>query len=267
MNLEALGHQDVLEEIKQELLPQIIMGLYLDQIDDICLEICFELHKKLKCGQLCVDCDYDFSDIVCKPGHDIFGHTQSDMQNTNECFTCVNCSRIVVASRYAPHLEKCMGLGRSSSRIATKRLAVAAKHPKNNEFDQFDSDPDDRDFDYSPQEKAAKKEKQKMPKKQKKQHTGTVQVTSTSDMEELLSTTCGVISSTTKKMCTKTLNCPQHTDQMREEVRTTLLGKKVNIDELRDNLNKKTKMKKTEKTDYDSSSDSMAFVDVEGVDE
>lgn len=243
------------------------MGLYLDQIDDICLEVCFEMHKKLKCGLLCIECDSEFSDIICKPGHDIFGHTQSDIQNTNECFTCVNCSRVVVASRYAPHLEKCMGLGRSSSRIATKRLAVAAKNPKN-DFEQFDSDPDDRDFDYAPQEKALKKEKHKMPKKLKKQNTGNTPVASTSEMEELLLTTCGVISTTTKKMCTKTLNCPQHTDQMREEVRTVLLGKKVSIDELRDNLNnKKPKTKKTEKTDYDSSSDSMAFVDVDGVDD
>eukprot|EP00027_Filamoeba_sp_ATCC50430_P017956 CAMPEP_0168578652 /NCGR_PEP_ID=MMETSP0413-20121227/21449_1 /TAXON_ID=136452 /ORGANISM="Filamoeba nolandi, Strain NC-AS-23-1" /LENGTH=49 /DNA_ID= /DNA_START= /DNA_END= /DNA_ORIENTATION= len=47
------------------------------------------------------------------------------------------------------------GFGKKLKQNCNKKIAVAAKHPKNNEFDQFDSDPDDRDFDYSPQEKAA----------------------------------------------------------------------------------------------------------------
>uniref|UniRef100_A0A1B0C8V7 SAGA-associated factor 11 n=1 Tax=Lutzomyia longipalpis TaxID=7200 RepID=A0A1B0C8V7_LUTLO len=37
--------------------------------------------------------------------------------------TCPNCDRSVAASRFAPHLEKCMGMGRNSSRIASRRIA------------------------------------------------------------------------------------------------------------------------------------------------
>lgn len=39
-----------------------------------------------------------------------------------EC-VCPNCNRSLAAIRFAPHLEKCMGMGRSSSRLATRRIA------------------------------------------------------------------------------------------------------------------------------------------------
>lgn len=38
---------------------------------------------------------------------------------------CPNCQTKVAASRFAPHLEKCMGMGRNSSRIASRRIANA----------------------------------------------------------------------------------------------------------------------------------------------
>ncbi|KAI6172541.1 SAGA-associated factor 11 [Aphelenchoides besseyi] len=40
-----------------------------------------------------------------------------------EC-VCYACKRVIAASRLAPHLEKCIGLGRNSSRVARKRLAT-----------------------------------------------------------------------------------------------------------------------------------------------
>lgn len=39
-----------------------------------------------------------------------------------EC-VCPNCQRNMAASRFAPHLEKCMGMGRNSSRLASRRIA------------------------------------------------------------------------------------------------------------------------------------------------
>ena len=52
--------------------------------------------------------------------------TQSNSVNNAllkyEC-ACPNCGRNIAAIRFAPHLEKCMGMGRSSSRIATRRIA------------------------------------------------------------------------------------------------------------------------------------------------
>lgn len=42
-----------------------------------------------------------------------------------ECI-CPNCQRNMAASRFAPHLEKCMGMGRNSSRLASRRIATSA---------------------------------------------------------------------------------------------------------------------------------------------
>ena len=65
-----------------------------------------------------------YSEIVDKPGVDVFGNFPAKKQL--EC-TCPNCQRNLAASRFAPHLEKCMGMGRNSSRIASRRSQKALK--------------------------------------------------------------------------------------------------------------------------------------------
>lgn len=77
--------------------------------------------------------------IIDKKGLDIFG--QVPVKKQHEC-VCPNCSRNLAASRFAPHLEKCMGMGRNSSRIASKRIANTSI--KNNESDaeEFDNNAD-----------------------------------------------------------------------------------------------------------------------------
>lgn len=59
------------------------------------------------------------AEIVDQPGVDIFGQVYNQWKN-KEC-VCPNCSRSIAASRFAPHLEKCLGMGRNSSRIANRR--------------------------------------------------------------------------------------------------------------------------------------------------
>lgn len=58
-------------------------------------------------------------EIVDQPGVDIFGQVYNQWKN-KEC-ECPNCKRLIAASRFAPHLEKCLGMGRNSSRIANRR--------------------------------------------------------------------------------------------------------------------------------------------------
>lgn len=58
-----------------------------------------------------------------QPGVDIFGQVYNQWKN-KEC-ECPNCKRLIAASRFAPHLEKCLGMGRNSSRIANRRWVVA----------------------------------------------------------------------------------------------------------------------------------------------
>jgi len=62
--------------------------------------------------------------IIDAPNYDIFGQPLTKKYNF-EC-QCPRCHRTLAAARFAPHLEKCMGMGRNSSRIASKRLAAGS---------------------------------------------------------------------------------------------------------------------------------------------
>lgn len=62
------------------------------------------------------------AEMVDQPGVDIYG--QRIEKSASESFPCNNCHQVVVASRYAPHLEKCMGMGRNSSRLARRHVVV-----------------------------------------------------------------------------------------------------------------------------------------------
>jgi len=238
----------LLQDFESQTLAPLLLTVFLELLDEICLEVCFEMHKKLKLQLLCLNCDSVYSDVVCRSGCDIFGQTPNDIQNNTEAFECVNCKRTVMAGRYAPHLEKCMGLGRSSSRIANKRLAISVDRLKNplNGNDSEQSDNEDRDYFPQLNVKASipsRKDRISGKISSKKLKTKSISIDSsehtfdkpsTNRIKELLNTTCGVISSSTGKMCTKTLNCPQHNDQLREDIRLQLLGKRVNMNELRE---------------------------------
>ncbi|KAK6927120.1 SAGA complex, Sgf11 subunit [Dillenia turbinata] len=54
---------------------------------------------------------------------DIFGQTHPSV--ANEIFECMNCGRSIMAGRFAPHLEKCMGKGRKARLKATRSSTTA----------------------------------------------------------------------------------------------------------------------------------------------
>jgi len=60
---------------------------------------------------------------------DVFGQSITHLGKLIRCQECVcpSCGRSIAASRFAPHLEKCMGMGRNSSRIAKRRLAAQSR--------------------------------------------------------------------------------------------------------------------------------------------
>ena len=62
--------------------------------------------------------------LVVRDGVDVFGK-KPDV-NAVGSFECIHCRRNVVASRFAPHLEKCMGIGKFSGRAARRKLAQPA---------------------------------------------------------------------------------------------------------------------------------------------
>uniref|UniRef100_A0A8C6XT83 Ataxin-7-like protein 3 n=1 Tax=Naja naja TaxID=35670 RepID=A0A8C6XT83_NAJNA len=129
--------------------------IYTDLIEDACLGLCFEVHRAVKCGYFFLDdTDPDSMkdfEIVDQPGLDIFGQVYNQWK-TKEC-VCPNCSRSIAASRFAPHLEKCLGMGRNSSRIANRRIA-SSNNMNKSESDQEDNDDiNDNDWSYGSEKK------------------------------------------------------------------------------------------------------------------
>ncbi|KAI5619332.1 ataxin-7-like protein 3 isoform 2 [Silurus asotus] len=166
--------------------------IYSDLVEDACLGLCFEVHRAVKQGYFFLDetdqeSMKDF-EIVDQPGLDIFGQVYNQWKN-KEC-VCPNCNRSIAASRFAPHLEKCLGMGRNSSRIASRRIA-SSNNTSKSESDQEDNDDvNDNDWSYG-----SEKKQSKFPPK--------VQVSETQKWSQ---------------------RCPQHTDEQRRAVRVFLLG-------------------------------------------
>ncbi|XP_031616421.1 SAGA-associated factor 11 homolog [Contarinia nasturtii] len=128
--------------------------LYNSLVDETIMGVVFELHYLHKTG-LDVAIEGEPEDptkfsIVDMPDMDVFGSTNT--KKAVDC-TCPNCDRPVASSRFAPHLEKCMGIGRNSSRIASRRIANS--RDGNNYFGNNISDDED-DADWSSDKKKKK---------------------------------------------------------------------------------------------------------------
>ncbi|XP_057293599.1 ataxin-7-like protein 3 isoform X1 [Hydractinia symbiolongicarpus] len=134
---------------------------YMYEIIDICtLGVCFDIHRSIKLGYWDLEnIDHESQkefEIVDQAGLDVFG--QQPVKKQQEC-VCPNCSRTLAANRFAPHLEKCMGMGRNSSRIASKRLQTSGR------IEDFDADNDidyDWSYDYERKSRRTKKDKEKI---------------------------------------------------------------------------------------------------------
>ncbi|CAN9505460.1 unnamed protein product [Ophioblennius macclurei] len=210
-------------------LEALVHDIYSELVEDACLGLCFEVHRAVKQGYFFLDETDQESmkefEIVDQPGVDIFGQVYNQWKN-KEC-ECPNCKRLIAASRFAPHLEKCLGMGRNSSRIANRRLASNNNMSKS-ESDQEDNDDlNDNDWSYGAEKKAKKRKSDKnqnSPRRSKtlKHKNGELGSSVSSEpykynynsginyetlgpdeVRSLLTTQCGVISEHTKKMCTR----------------------------------------------------------------
>mmetsp|Transcript_6482 Transcript_6482/g.8637 ORF Transcript_6482/g.8637 Transcript_6482/m.8637 type:complete len:293 (-) Transcript_6482:120-998(-) len=103
-----------------------VESIFSEVIEEMNEETCLRAHKDLKYGLLCSTCGTDRDILQCRPGFDVFGQSMRQLP-PNELLQCPNCQRSVTAARFVPHLEKCMGLGRASSRLATRRIAAIGK--------------------------------------------------------------------------------------------------------------------------------------------
>ncbi|XP_077350484.1 ataxin-7-like protein 3 isoform X4 [Festucalex cinctus] len=216
-------------------LEALVHDIYSELVEDACLGLCFEVHRAVKHGYFFLD-DTDPEsakefEIVDQPGVDIFGQVYNQWKN-KEC-ECPNCKRLIAASRFAPHLEKCLGMGRNSSRIASRRLASNNNNVSKSESDQEDNDDlNDNDWSYGAEKKCEQSKKRKSDKNQNsprrskslKHKNGDLgssvpseafkynnytsagisyETLGPEEVRSLLTTQCGVISEHTKKMCTR----------------------------------------------------------------
>jgi len=226
--------QELKTLIEEQPYTDLVLEIYTEILDEISTEVCFDIHKQLKLGSLCLNCD-SVLDFVDKPGSDVFGQLTSAQRSSNESFDCPHCSRPVIASRFAPHLEKCMGLGRNSSRIATRRISTKAYNGHSEESEESDDAYHEKNGKRVRTGKTSEKKKVKSSavltaaqSKKMQQTIETIKAThSKSKIQRLMETKCGVISQVTGKLCTKSLNCPQHTPEQRRLVRHHLLSDEI----------------------------------------
>ncbi|XP_037933676.1 SAGA-associated factor 11 homolog [Teleopsis dalmanni] len=101
--------------------------LYQSLVDDAVVGVFLEVHHLRKNGNMTAmegvpeDDATNSHRIVELPNFDIFG--PSNTKKADDCI-CPNCDKPVSCTRFASHLENCMGMGRLSLRIASRRLAT-----------------------------------------------------------------------------------------------------------------------------------------------
>ncbi|XP_003387868.1 PREDICTED: ataxin-7-like protein 3 [Amphimedon queenslandica] len=227
-------------------------------IDEEALGVCFELHRAIKLGY------YDLlhpdknslerHEVIDEPGLDVFGNNVQSFRKPVEC-VCPSCQRTLGASKFAPHLEKCLGMGRTSSRLAHKKTPVSVESEEEHSEDNED--------DWTYPEKKSKKMKREKPlfpslpsngrskvsvktasgrdggyqsngsvsshnnppiETASKQHTiASFSILLPDQKQYLLQQMCGVVSERTGRLCTRTVKCPQHSEEDRREIRRILL--------------------------------------------
>ncbi|KAH9501473.1 SAGA associated factor 11kDa [Dermatophagoides farinae] len=112
-------------------LDSISNDLFDNIFEHLCLGVYFDFYKSHKLNSIRLreysnpNDDID-SKVYENTKLDIFGHSVNGIKKL-EC-ACPNCSRTCAAFRLAPHLEKCLGMGRNSSRLASKRIALVIKN-------------------------------------------------------------------------------------------------------------------------------------------
>ncbi|MCL4128578.1 UNVERIFIED_CONTAM: hypothetical protein GTU68_063270 [Idotea baltica] len=197
----ALAPHDVIEAAAKAICDELL--------DDAILNITFEVHRSMKRGLLSLEAGLPEDESrfyqVNAEGLDVFG--QAPVKKQHEC-VCPNCSRNLAASRFAPHLEKCMGMGRNSSRIASRRIQNSTRESNSHLLVGHGSDDDDDD-DWYVDRKRRKRDKNS-PRR--------------SRAPKVNFQICGVVSEHTGKMCTRSIRCPQHSMEQRRAVRDQLLG-------------------------------------------
>lgn len=126
------------EKESKEKAAEIAKAVFDNLIDDAVLSLVFDAHRAAKTGLFFL---YDSTDAEDDEEYgqvnderccvDVFGQALISTAKTSKALAqlecvCPQCHQSRLACRFAPHLEKCMGMGRNSSRLASRRLAASA---------------------------------------------------------------------------------------------------------------------------------------------
>lgn len=122
-------------------------------VDELTLGIIFDCHRKIKTQAYEIEAEEDEGD---DEDDEVFAQ---DFRNKTQVCVCPICDRAVAATKFAPHLAWCMGMGRSCSRNASRRVASSSKdRESNSSFSGVPSDDED-DIDWNSATKRGKKKK------------------------------------------------------------------------------------------------------------
>ncbi|XP_060175821.1 SAGA-associated factor 11 [Lycium barbarum] len=126
--------------------PQLSSHVFDELLDSIIIDVASECHRVAKLGldrnleegeeelrlsaqaRASVADPSNSSETNGKYIVDIFGQTHPPV--ANEIFECMNCGRSIMAGRFAPHLEKCMGKGRKARLKATRSSTAQNRYPR-----------------------------------------------------------------------------------------------------------------------------------------
>ncbi|KAF7278507.1 SAGA associated factor 11kDa isoform X2 [Rhynchophorus ferrugineus] len=145
----------------KEVLQSCIRSFIDNLVKELTLGIIFDLHRKYRTNAYCLE--VESGDEEDSNDGDIF--QQPNVKKNQETRSvCPNCDGAVAASRFATHLDKCMGM----SRLRSSSRRVANNQEKNdnssNVWDGIPSD-DDNDADWSSTKKKRNRKKKKDVKK------------------------------------------------------------------------------------------------------
>lgn len=238
-------------------------------VEEILREIVGDVHRAIKLG---------YSNLVFAK---IYDHSLDDVDlpfypenvdSKTEDINCPKCHKLIHASRFAPHLERCMHVvqGRSSSRIASQRIANNSKECSDEDDDwKAEKSRSVKKIDGKKKKDSTRKQKPykadisknqkdagnsisanikdifQSPNKSGRENCG-VKISKDQDPEVwispnkvasgvddkslILSTRCGVKSDHTGKYCGRSLRCPLHSDAERAVARKLLSGESMDID-------------------------------------
>ncbi|KAL5974978.1 SAGA-associated factor [Asimina triloba] len=134
---------DVILGVKASSLPQMVelsSSFFEDLLDSVIVDVASECHRIARLGldryleeeeeelrlsaqaRVRVADPSNSEEANGKYVVDIFGQTHPAV--ASEIFECMNCGRSIMAGRFAPHLEKCMGKGRKARMKSTRSTTV-----------------------------------------------------------------------------------------------------------------------------------------------